>query len=290
MTQKTDRKELRKPDEFQVVAGKAMEWVAANQRTLLLALAGVAAVVLLAWGASIYKSSRESKAGASLSEALEIASRPIAGEAPAAPAGTETFASKDERQKAVLAALEKVRSENTGTLAAQTAQAELGFQKVKAADYLGGQKDLQEFLDKSDARHPLRAFALESLGYAYEGQKKLDEARTTFARLAEAGAPERAAFQSARLSLEEGKPEAKQQLEQVAKNYPKDPVAAAANERLELASMPKAEPGQPTPVTPAPDAKATLPVMKGAQKPAPKPAPKAVAKPVAKPPPAVKKN
>lgn len=282
MTQKTDRKELRKPDEFQVVAGKAMGWAAANQRMLLIVLAGVAAVVLLAWGASVYRSSRESRAGASLSEALEISSRPIASEAPGAPAGTETFPSKEERQKAVLAALEKVRSENKGTLAAQTAQAELGFQKVKSGDYAPAQKDLQAFLDKSDARHPLRAFALESLGYAYEGQKKFDDARTTFAKLAEAGAPERAAFQSARLSLEEGKPEAKQQLEQVAKDYPKDPVATAANERLELASMPKAEPVQPAPPTLAPENKATL-FVKGAPKPAAKPAPKTVATPAAKP-------
>jgi tetratricopeptide (TPR) repeat protein len=278
LTQKTDRKELRKPDEFQVVAGHAMDWVAAHQRTIAIGIAAVAAVVLLAWGASSYRSSREDKAGAQLSEALDLASRPIAGEGPANP-GTETFASKDEREKAVLAALEKVRTEHGGTLAAQTAQAELGFQKVKAGDDAGGQKDLQEFIDKSDAKHPLRAFALESLGYAYEGQKQLDAARAAFAKLAEAGAPDRAAFQSARLSLEEGKPDAKQQLEQVAKDYPKDPVAAAANERLELASLPKAEPGQPTAsATPVAD---PLPA-KGAKKPAPKVAARPAQKPAPK--------
>ncbi len=275
MTQKMDRKELRKPDEFQVVAGKAMQWVAGNKRTLTLALGALAAAVLLAWGASAYRASRESKAGTTLSGALELASRPVAGEAPPTP-GTETFASKDERQKAVLAALEKVRSENAGTLAAQTAQAQLGFWKLKAGDDAGAQKELQEFLDKAEPKHPLRAFVLESLGYAYEGQKKLDEARATFAKLSEAGAPERAAFQAARLSLEEGKPEAKQQLEQVAKDYPKDPVAAAANERLELAAMPKAEPGQAAPGPAAPEIKPAGPAKaapaKGAQKPASKPA------------------
>ena len=256
MSQKTDRKELRKPDEFQVVAGRAMQWVAGNQRTLALAIAGLAAVVLLAWGASAYKASRESKAGAALSEALELTSRPIAGEAPAAP-GTETFPSKDERQKAVLAALDKVRNEHAGTLAALTAQAQLGFWKVKAGDPAGAQKELQEFLDKADQKHPLRVFAIESLGYAWEGQKKLDEARTTFAKLAEAGAPERGAFQAARLALVEGKPDAKQLLEQVAKDYPKDPVATAANERLELAAMPKADPSA-TPA-PAPESKGAVP-------------------------------
>lgn len=280
MTQKADRKELRQPDEFQVVAGRAMEWVAKNQQKLVIAIAAVAAVVLLAWGASAYKASREASAGAALSEALELNSRPIAGEAQAAAPAAETFPSKDERQKAVVAALEKVRSEHGGTLAAQTAQAQLGFQKVKTGDYAGAQKELQDFIDHADSKHPLRAFALESLGYAYEGQKQLDQARQTFARLADAGAPERAAYQSARLALAEGKPEAKQQLEQVAKDYPKDPVATAANERLELASLPAAQPGAPTPA-PAPEAASPAPV-KPAPKPVAKPAPKPAAKPAPK--------
>ena len=269
MAQKIDRKELRKPDEFQVVAGRAMTWVAGNQRTLALAFAALAAVVLLAWGASAYKASREAKAGTALSEALETASRPVASEAPATP-GTETFTSKDERQKAVIAALEKVRTEHGGTLAAQTAQAQLGFWKLKTGDDAGAQKELQEFLDKADAKHPLRTFALESLGYAYEGQKKFDEARKTFARLSEAGAPERAAFQAARMSLAEGKPEGKEQLEQVAKDYPKDPVAAEARARLELAAMPSFEPGQPAPAA-APETSAAAPA-KGTRKAGTKPA------------------
>jgi len=53
----------------------------------------------------------------------------------------------------------------------------------------------------------------------------------------------RAAFQEARIALVAGKPEAKQQLEQVARDYPKEPVAMEANMRLELASLPP--PGAP---------------------------------------------
>jgi TolA-binding protein len=80
--------------------------------------------------------------------------------------------------------------------------------------------------------------AQESVGYALEAQGKLEEARTAFARLAHDGAPERAAFQEARIALVAGKPEARQQLEQVAKEYPKEPVAMEANMRLELSSLP----------------------------------------------------
>ena len=45
MAEKIDRKQLKRPDEFQVVAGKAMEWVAARQRQVTL---GVGAFIVLA--------------------------------------------------------------------------------------------------------------------------------------------------------------------------------------------------------------------------------------------------
>ena len=53
--------------------------------------------------------------------------------------------------------------------------------------------------------------------------------------------------QQARIALVEGKPDARQQLEQVAKDYPKDSVGMEANMRLEVASLPPAT----TPQTPA---------------------------------------
>src|SRR5712671_1130428 len=176
LAQKLDRKELKKPDEFQVVAGKAMGWMVAHQKPVLAGLIALAVAVLGAWGASAYSTSRETKAGAELAAALELSSRPLAA--------------------------------------------------------------LQTFLDQAPAGHPLRALAQESVGYALEAQGKLDEARAAFARLAHDGAPERAAFQEARIALALGKPEARQQLEQVAKDYPKEPVALEANMRLELASLP----------------------------------------------------
>src|SRR4029077_6372267 len=153
--------------------------------------------------------------------------------------GQETFPSKEERQKAILAALEKVRTGHAGTTAAQTALAELGFHKLKAGDAAGAQKDLQDFLDHAAKDHPLRPFAQESLGYALEAQNKLDEARAAFEKLRDLGLPARADYQIARLALVEGKPDAKEQLERVARDYPKESdVVREANERLALAALP----------------------------------------------------
>ncbi|GAC1336403.1 MAG: hypothetical protein NVS2B9_12320 [Myxococcales bacterium] len=237
MAEKLDRKELRKPDEFQVVAGRAMEWTRARQLPILAVLGAAVALAVAAWGVGAYQTRREAGAGAALAEAVALQIRPIAGEG-YAPPGAETFPSKEERTKAALAALEKIRAEAPGTKAGATALAEIGFVKQKAGDAAGAAEALRAYLARTAKGDPLRPFATEALGYALEAQGKPDEARSAFAQLADEGAPGRAAYQQARLSLVQGKPEARQQLEDVAQKYPKDPVALEAQQRIALAGLP----------------------------------------------------
>ncbi|HEY6911150.1 MAG TPA: hypothetical protein VI356_17360 [Myxococcales bacterium] len=255
MAEKIDRKQLKKPDEFQVVAGKAMGWVAANQGKVFAALGAAVAAALIAWGVGSWRSSREANAGTELAKALELESRPVG----AAAQGQEGFPSKEERDKAVLSALDKVQKDYGSTTAARTALAEMGFQKLKQGDAAGAQKDLESFLSGAGRDHPLRPFAQEALGYALEAQKKFDEAKAAFGKLRDLGLPARADFQDARLALAQGKPDARQQLEKVAREYPKEmDVVRAANERLELASLPPVTPGEaaaPPEQKPQPDAR-----------------------------------
>src|SRR5204863_8927394 len=117
--------------------------------------------------------------------------------------------SKEEREKAVVAALEKVRSDHGNTAAGQTALAELGFHKLKSGDAATAQKDLEEFLARARRAHPLRPFAQEALGYTLEAQGKLDEARAAFEKLREMDLPARADHQACRPALAQGKPGAK---------------------------------------------------------------------------------
>jgi tetratricopeptide (TPR) repeat protein len=251
LAEKIDRKQLKRPDEFQVVAGRAMSWIVANRGLVLAVGGGLIAAVLIVWGVTAYRSSREVKAGSELAEALELQSRPISGE-PSSEAGQQTFSSKEEREKAVIAALEKVRADQGGTTAAKTALAQIGFHKLKSGDAAGAQKDLHDFLQAAGNDHPLRPFAQESLGYALEAQGRLDEARAAFEKLREMGLPARADYQVARLALVEGKPDARKELERVAKEHPKDAdVVREANERLELASLPPLTPGQGAPAAQA---------------------------------------
>jgi hypothetical protein len=216
--------------------------------------AAVVAVVLVGWGTAAWSESREARAGGELSEALELQARPVAGD-PVAP-GTDVFPSKEERAKATQGALERVRADYPSSEASRTAGAQLGFLKLKNGDPAGAAALLAEYVDKGRKDDALRAVAIEALGAALEDQGKLDEARAAYARLATAGAPERAAWQQARLLLVQGKPEAKAELEKVAKEFPKDAVATDAQRRLELASLPPPPPaGEPATPAPKPEEK-----------------------------------
>ncbi len=241
VSEKLDRKELQKPDEFQATAGKIMAQLVARRQLVAVLGGALLALVLVFWGVSTYLESREASAGAALSEALELESRGIAGEPGAAP-GAETFPTKDDRTKAVQTALEKIRGEYPSSEAARTASAQLGFLKLKNGDAAGAATVLSGYIEKGHKTDPLRAIALEALGAAYENQGKLDEAKAAYASLGEAGAQARADFQVARILLVQGKPEAKAALEKVAKDYPKDGVAMDAQRRLELASLPPPPP------------------------------------------------
>jgi len=263
LAHKLDRKELKKPDEFQLVAGKAMEWIVAHRVPVLAAVVAIVVLAAVAWGASAWSGSREAKAGAAFAQALEVEQRPIASEGNPQ-AGEKTFPTRAERDKAVLEALEQVRKEYPRTRAGETALSQIGFHKLRAGDAAGAQAALDEFLKSAGNGHPLRAFATESLGYAYEAQGKLDAAKEAFARLAQADAPERAAFHEARLALVENKPDAKQRLEKVAKEYPKDPVALEATQRLEISALPPVPPpgAEPKPVESPKPAQRSKPVRK----------------------------
>jgi hypothetical protein len=263
VSDKLDRKELQKPDEFQAVAGKIMGQLIARRQTVTMVGGAVVVAILGVWGASWYAEHQEAKAGSALSEALEIEGRPVQGDY--APQGVEAFPSKEERTKAAQAALERVRADFGSSEAGRTASAELGFLKLKNGDSAGAAQLLSEYVEKGHKNDPLRPIALEALGNALENQGKLDEAKAAYARLADAGFAARADYQQARILLVQGKPEAKAALEKVAKEYPKDGVAMDAQRRLELAALPPPPPPGAEQPAPAPAAE---PEPKAAKAPA----------------------
>jgi len=235
---KAERKEMRQPDEFQVQASRVLQWMIDHRGALIGAGVAVCAVVIGVWGMGEYQASQDAKAGGDLSAALALVARPVMGEPGSTQPGVETFATDEAKTQALTAAFEKVRTEHAGRAAARTAAAQLGFLKLKHGDAAGAQALLQEYLAQSGKEDLLRAAAQAALGAALENQGKLEEAAQAYARLAEEGAPGDAAYQSARLALVEKKPDARDQLEKVAKDYAKDPAGADARRSLELADLP----------------------------------------------------
>jgi len=72
VAEKIDRKQLKRPDEFQVVAGRAMAYLVAHKGPVLGVLGAIVVVAIAAWGLSAWRSSREMKAGAELAEAFRF--------------------------------------------------------------------------------------------------------------------------------------------------------------------------------------------------------------------------
>lgn len=249
MSEKAERKELKQPDEFQVVAGQAMTWMLEKKNLVLGVVAAVLVIAIGLKGVSVYSESRETKAGGLLAEALEIAARPLAAD-PGVQPGRETFATKEARDQALTAALEHVRAEVPTSNAARTATAQLGFQKLKSGDAAAAVTLLSGYADTAPADDALTGSVLQSLGAAQEKLGKFDDAKATYQKLAKVSEAQ-GAYEQARLLLVQKKPEAKEALEKVAKDFPKDPVAMEAQRRLELAALP---PPPPPGSVPAPEA------------------------------------
>jgi len=271
---KAERNEMRQPDEFQVQASRAMDFLIARKNALIGAVLVIVVLVIGVWAVTEYQHAQDAKAGAELSAALALVARPVMGELGASQPGIETFANDDAKTQALTPAFEKVRADYPGRAAARTAGAQLGFLKLKHNDAAGAVTLLQEYLAKAGSDDVLRTSAQEGLGAAYENQGKLDDAAAAYAKLSEMGASEEGAYQVARIAMLQKKPDAKAQLEKVVADYPKDAAATEARRSLEMIDLPPPPPG-----TVAPSAPVTAPTpaptgKKPAVKPAPKPAKK----------------
>jgi len=73
---KIDRKQLKRPDEFQLLAGRAMGWMVGHKRLVLGASGAILAALLIAWGLATWRTSREAKAGGENKPAAESPKNP----------------------------------------------------------------------------------------------------------------------------------------------------------------------------------------------------------------------
>lgn len=251
------RKEIKKPDEFQVAATRALDWSIAHSRHLAIGAAALGVLAVIAVVATRNAAAEEARVGHSLSNALAMAARPvIKGESAAAvpPENRSYFQSTEEKAKVVGEALLQIRADVPEGPARWLATFQLATVRAEEGKPADAIALYEEALTGAPAEDPLRPSILEGLGYAHEnagGEGWFEKADAVFERLAgEANMPERARYHHARLLEKAGKKdEARAAFESIGKDYPQAALAQTAQERLTLMDLPPPPPkaGPPPP-------------------------------------------
>jgi len=185
MSYKDEQRNLKAPDELQKLGATAVPWLEQHGRNV--ALGVVVVIVVFAIGSGLRELSNrgEVKATHAFGESLKVLSRDVNASPTAvtAPGDEPAFKTEQEKDDALVKTLTEFRKANDGRKAAASAALPLAqalLRQGKAADAL---PLVDEYLKNADANDPLRPAAYEARGYAYEEQKKFDEAMAAFEQL-----------------------------------------------------------------------------------------------------------
>lgn len=234
MAEKLSKRELQSPDRFQQEAGGIFEWLHEHPKEVAIGGAGLLVLILvigLAFGGK--KEEGAGKAGADLAAALELVDRPVGGTA--APGGEPPFATEQEKQQAIVAALEGVRKEHAGTTTAVAAALPLADAKFKLGQYDQALALYDEYLKEAPQGAQLRFLALEGRAQSLEALGRDDEAIKAWDRLA-SEAPtyaDRALYGKGRILEKQQKwDEARAAYQTIQKEHGQGATARLASERL----------------------------------------------------------
>jgi tetratricopeptide (TPR) repeat protein len=234
---KTDvitRKDMKEPDKFQQAATQAATWVAARRRHVVVAGAAAVAVVVLLAVLSAVNAGREERAGAAAADLLAT----MGGDVSAVPLPGlpgPFFPTEDARQRAVIAASEKILADHGGTSAAPLALLALGDARAKLREWDEARSAYERFLAEAPKDDSLRFGALEGIALADEAKGNLEQAAQAYERLGrEAPAfADRADLERARVLAQAGKTaEARALLEGFAERHKESLLVPEAIERL----------------------------------------------------------
>jgi tetratricopeptide (TPR) repeat protein len=190
-------------------------------------------VVLLAVLAAV-NAGREERAGAAASDLLatmgaDLSAVPLPG------LPGPFFPTDEARQRAVIAAAEKVVADHGGTSAASLALLALGDARARLREWDEAKSAYERFLREAPRDDSLRFGALEGVGLAEEGKGNLEQAAQAYERLGrEAPAfADRADLERARVLAQAGKTaEARAVLDGFAERHKESLLVPEAVERL----------------------------------------------------------
>ncbi|BDG06516.1 tetratricopeptide repeat protein [Anaeromyxobacter oryzae] len=228
------RKDMKEPDKFQEAATQAASWLASRKRHVMLAGGAAVVVVLLVAVVSLVQGRREAQAGAAGAELLTAVAGTV-GQAPTPGAAAQTFPTEEAKQRAIVAAADKVIAQYAGTGPGDLALLSKGDAHYKLREWDGAKDAYEKFLAAAPGKDSLRFGALEGLGLVAEAKGDLDGAVKAYERMAK-DAPafaDRADLERARVLEQAGKgAEAKAILTDFAKNHEKSLLAPEAAQRL----------------------------------------------------------
>jgi tetratricopeptide (TPR) repeat protein len=228
------RKEMKDPDKFQVAAGQALTWLSGRKRAVVGVVAVIAAVLVGAAVISQVVAARDRAAGAMLSEVLSA----VNGEVSAVPLPGlpgPFYPTAAEKQKAVLAAADRLVEQHPGSAAARTARLAKGDAHYALGEWDAAVAAYEAFIAHSPDADPLAFGAYEGIALAREAKGDADGALAGWDRMRAAlpGFADRADLEKARVLAQGGKvAEARAILEKFPEAHEKSPLKADASERL----------------------------------------------------------
>jgi tetratricopeptide (TPR) repeat protein len=234
---KTDamtRKDMKEPDKFQQAATQAASWMATRRKHVVWGGAAAVGVVVLLAIVSAVNAGRQERAGAAAADLLatingEISAVPLPG------IPGPFFPNEEGRQRAVIAAAEKVLAAHEGTAAGQLAALALGDAHAKLREWDQARAAYERFLASAPKDDSLRFGALEGIAMAHEAKGDLEQAARAYERLGrEAPAfADRADLERARVLAQAGKAaEAKELLAAYPQRHKQSLLTPEAAERL----------------------------------------------------------
>lgn len=249
MTSHLDRKQIKRPDAFLEQANSLMRSIGDHSKTISAALA---LVFLLALGAALLNSFSERKteaADSALFSAKNTLTQGLSKSKPKAPAtpgmpglpgqtppvppttAQTPSVSWDEAVKPGLAALAKVTQDYPGTRAAFEAYLTIGDTYFEHGQFAQAIVPYQAAVEGAKPRSA-RPLALHALAYAFENEKKYNEAIEALRRILSSGDTSLKSDTTLALGrnfeLLGDKPKALEQYKQVVKEFPNTAAAKAA--------------------------------------------------------------
>jgi tetratricopeptide (TPR) repeat protein len=228
------RKDMKEPDQFQVVAGEAATWLTGHKQKALLIGGLAAAAVLVAFIVSAVRDRSAAAAGALLAEVYQAAGGEIST-VPLPGVPGPFYPSDQARQQAVLEAAGKVLAQYPTSRAAVAATLAKGDAHLRRGEWDAAASAYQAYLTAATRDDAFRFGALEGLALVAEGQGQTDAALAAWARLASEvpGQSDRADLAKARLLAAGGKTaEARQVLAGFSEAHKGSPLASEATDLL----------------------------------------------------------